>query len=100
MVVKRVPLPGNNILSWCLTDIVYVFQGFEVDFFVHEQEEAPRFVGTAHLLPPTEDCSIHIKRAPIIGLNHRPIGEVKGLDNFSDPFLFDLLLWIVLLHYL
>jgi hypothetical protein len=54
-------------------------QGFQVDFFVHSKDAEPRFVGTAHLLPPHENVSVYSKRVPIIGLNHRPIGEVQGM---------------------
>ena len=83
--LRRSGKPSKIVTDISLSLLSSVFQGFEVDFFVLEKGEAPRFVGTAHLLPPPEDSSIHIKRAPIIGLNHRPIGEVKGFDTCSTP---------------
>ncbi|KAK7094777.1 putative glycerophosphocholine phosphodiesterase GPCPD1 homolog 2 isoform X2 [Littorina saxatilis] len=51
--------------------------GFQLDFFVHEKTGDPRFVGSAHLLPPKVERSLFSKRVPIIGLNHRPIGEIQ-----------------------
>lgn len=98
MVMKIVPSNKSILLVSHWHCISYVFQGFEVDFFVHDRGETPRFVGTSHLLPPAEDCSIHVKRAPIIGLNHRPIGEVKGFDTYSSSFLSGLLWLITVLH--
>ena len=98
MVMKIVPSNKSILLVSHWHCILYVFQGFEVDFFVHDRGETPRFVGTSHLLPPAEDCSIHVKRAPIIGLNHRPIGEVKGFDTYSSSFLSGLLWLITVLH--
>lgn len=54
-----------------------IYLGFQVDFFVHSKDSEPQFIGTAHLLPPYDNPSFHSKRIPIIGLNHRPIGEVQ-----------------------
>ncbi|PVD33152.1 hypothetical protein C0Q70_08601 [Pomacea canaliculata] len=50
--------------------------GFQLDFYVHIETAAPRLVGTSHLLPLENDVSFLIKKVPIIGLNHKPIGEV------------------------
>lgn len=55
-----------------------LFQGFQLDFYVHIETAAPRLVGTSHLLPLENDVSFLIKKVPIIGLNHKPIGEVTG----------------------
>uniref|UniRef100_A0A0B6ZSX6 GP-PDE domain-containing protein n=1 Tax=Arion vulgaris TaxID=1028688 RepID=A0A0B6ZSX6_9EUPU len=51
-------------------------QGFQLDFFVCESNRAPRFVGSAHLLPIKLKESQSSRKCPIIGCNHKPIGEV------------------------
>ncbi|KAL8602133.1 hypothetical protein ACOMHN_007402 [Nucella lapillus] len=55
-----------------------LYLGFQVDFYVHRaHREERQFVGSSHLLPPKMELSVYSKRVPIIGLNHRPIGEVQ-----------------------
>ncbi|XP_059171983.1 glycerophosphocholine phosphodiesterase GPCPD1-like [Physella acuta] len=51
-------------------------EGFQLDFFVCEQNRAPKFVGSAHLLPFKQKESQYSRKFPIIGCNHKPIGEI------------------------
>ncbi|CAL1527382.1 unnamed protein product [Lymnaea stagnalis] len=51
--------------------------GFQLDFFVCEPNRVPKFVGAAHLLPYKQRESQHNRKFPIIGCNHRPIGEIN-----------------------
>ncbi|KAH9496922.1 putative glycerophosphocholine phosphodiesterase GPCPD1 2 [Bulinus truncatus] len=51
-------------------------QGFQLDFYVWEPNRSPRFIGSSHLLPFKQKESQHTRKFPIIGFNHKPIGEI------------------------
>ncbi|BFZ20393.1 hypothetical protein BsWGS_23432 [Bradybaena similaris] len=60
-------------------------QGFQLDFFVCEKNRAPQFVGSAHLLPFKIKESQNMRKIPIIGCNHKPIGEVMVEYLIAKP---------------
>ncbi|XP_035828637.1 putative glycerophosphocholine phosphodiesterase GPCPD1 homolog 2, partial [Aplysia californica] len=51
--------------------------GFQLDFFVFEPHRSPKFVGTSYLLPHKKIESQCVVKLPVIGTNHKPIGEVS-----------------------
>ncbi|XP_055897088.1 glycerophosphocholine phosphodiesterase GPCPD1-like isoform X2 [Biomphalaria glabrata] len=51
-------------------------QGFQLDFCLSEPNRAPKFIGSSHLLPFKQKESQHTRKFPIIGFNHKPIGEI------------------------
>lgn len=62
--------------------------GFQLDLFVHQKDSDAKYIGSAHLLPtPKLNASIIVKKVPIIGLKHRPIGElsVEVLHIYPTP---------------
>ncbi|KAK3791502.1 hypothetical protein RRG08_055525 [Elysia crispata] len=50
--------------------------GFQLDFYVFEANQTPKFVGSSHLLPHKQKDSQVIRKVPIIGCKYRPIGEL------------------------
>ena len=61
------------------------FQGYHLDFFVHENTESennkdlvPRLVGYSLMLPVNIGKSKDIRTVPITSLKHKPLGQIQG----------------------
>ena len=61
------------------------FQGYHLDFFVHENSESennkdlvPRLVGYSLMLPVNIGKSKDIRTVPITSLKHKPLGQIQG----------------------
>lgn len=60
----------------------FLFQGFQLDFYVHDkptdpEDTAPRHVGFCFVLPLDPQSSKGSRKIPINGLSHRPIGQMQ-----------------------
>ena len=65
------------------TRLCFFLQGFQLEFYVHDphqsRDAAPKYIGFAHILPVNQSKSLNLRlRVPIMGLKHKPIGEVNG----------------------
>ncbi|XP_041369767.1 glycerophosphocholine phosphodiesterase GPCPD1-like [Gigantopelta aegis] len=65
--------------------------GFQLEFFVHDPklppDEAPKYIGFTHILPLEQQRSLGVRlRLPIMGLRHKPIGEIYIDYLLIKPF--------------
>ncbi|XP_041368483.1 putative glycerophosphocholine phosphodiesterase GPCPD1 homolog 2 isoform X2 [Gigantopelta aegis] len=58
------------------------YLGFQLEFYVHDPHKSPdalpKYIGFTHILPVDQKKSLSLRlRVPIMGLKHKPIGEVN-----------------------